>query len=467
MTEGEWPVHRGERERERGGGGGGHVYERPTTRPHLPTCSLHAAHPSASGHRRAAGKRSYFTSGAVAERPRQDEERRNHGRERRKQEEGFLAVVAAAGFAILAVVALARPGEDGGFPRNDWLVGTAEEAAFVSFARKYGKEYATREEYLHRLAVFARNAAKAAEHQALDPTAVHGVTPFSDLTEEEFERHFTGLAAAGGAAGRRCGRAGGRGGRQTAPHLDVKGLPSNFDWREKGAVTDVKMQGICGSCWAFSTTGAVEGANFIATGKLLRLSEQQLVDCDHTCDAVEKDACDNGCSGGLMTNAYKYLMEAGGLEEEEAYPYSGRLGRCAFEPGKVAVRVTNFTNVPLGEDQIATYLVRHGPLAGSLLAGLERGLHADVRARVSCPLVCVRRWVNHGVLLVGYGARGSPSCASGTSPTGSSRTHGEAVGRRRVLPAVQGHGACGINTMVSAVTATTVAAEPASGHAES
>lgn len=164
------------------------------------------------------------------------------GRNGIKKRVSSFAVVGAAGFVILAAVVLARPGEDGGFPRNDWLLGTAEEAAFVSFARKYGKEYATREEYLHRLAVFARNAVKAAEHQALDPTAVHGVTPFSDLTEEEFERHFTGLAAAGGAAGRRCGGAGGRGARPTAPHLDVKGLPSNFDWREKGAVTDVKMQ---------------------------------------------------------------------------------------------------------------------------------------------------------------------------------------------------------------------------------
>ncbi|CAA7390852.1 unnamed protein product [Spirodela intermedia] len=386
------------------------------------------------------------------------------GRGGNKKRVSYLAVVAAAGFAILAVVALARPGEDGGFPRNDWLVGTAEEAAFVSFARKYGKEYATREEYLHRLAVFARNAAKAAEHQALDPTAVHGVTPFSDLTEEEFERHFTGLAAAGSAAGRRCGRAGGRGGRQTAPHLDVKGLPSNFDWREKGAVTDVKMQGICGSCWAFSTTGAVEGANFIATGKLLRLSEQQLVDCDHTCDAVEKDACDNGCSGGLMTNAYKYLMEAGGLEEEEAYPYSGRLGRCAFEPGKVAVRVTNFTNVPLGEDQIATYLVRHGPLAVGLNAAF---MQTYVRG-VSCPLVCVRRWVNHGVLLVGYGARGFSLLRLGYQPYWIIKNSwGRQWGEEGYYRLCRGHGACGINTMVSAVTATTVAAEPASGHAES
>ncbi|MQL90325.1 hypothetical protein Taro_022929 [Colocasia esculenta] len=344
-------------------------------------------------------------------------------------------------------------------PGNDWLLGTAEEAAFVSFARKYNKEYATREEYLHRLGVFARNAVRATEHQALDPTAVHGVTPFSDLTEEEFERHFMGLQARGegGGAGRRCGC----GRRREKPadaasELDVRGLPSNFDWREKGAVTEVKMQGVCGSCWAFSTTGAVEGANFIATGKLISLSEQQLIDCDHMCDAVEKDACDNGCSGGLMTNAYKYLLEAGGLEEEKYYPYSGKVGQCKFEEEKVAVRVTNFTNIPLDEKQIAAYLVRHGPLAVGLNAAF---MQTYVRG-VSCPLICIKKWVNHGVLLVGYGARGFSILRLGYQPYWIIKNSwGKQWGEDGYYRLCRGHGTCGINTMVSAVTATTVSME--------
>nr|DAD29774.1 TPA_asm: hypothetical protein HUJ06_031242 [Nelumbo nucifera] len=75
-------------------------------------------------------------------------------------------------------------------------------------------------------------------------------------------------------------------------------------------------------------------------------------------------SCDSGCGGGPMTNAYKYLMEAGGLEEEETYPYTGKPGECKFNPEKVAVRVVNFTNIPLDENQIAAHLVHHGPLAG-------------------------------------------------------------------------------------------------------
>ena len=156
--------------------------------------------------------------------------------------------------------------------------GLLPEAQFAAFVRRHGKVYSGPEEYARRLRVFAANVARAAAHQALDPGARHGVTPFSDLTQEEFEARLTGLLGADqvlrsvhempAAA--------------PATEEEVAALPASFDWRDKGAVTEVKMQGVCGSCWAFSTTGAVEGANFVATGKLLNLSEQQLVDCDHT-----------------------------------------------------------------------------------------------------------------------------------------------------------------------------------------
>lgn len=86
--------------------------------------------------------------------------------------------------------------------------------------------------------------------------------------------------------------------------------------------------------------------------------------CMYKCDPKEKKACDSGCSGGLMTNAYEYLIEAGGIEEESSYPYTGKKGECKFKPENVAVKVANFTTIPLDENQIATYLVNHGPLAG-------------------------------------------------------------------------------------------------------
>ncbi|KAK8934110.1 hypothetical protein KSP39_PZI014662 [Platanthera zijinensis] len=275
----------------------------------------------------------------------------------------------------------------------------------------HGKEYGSREEYLRKLGVFARNLARAAEHQLLDPTAEHGITPFSDLTAEEFERMMMGLTVAAPPAAAAE--------HPQAPVLAAEGLPENFDWREKGAVTEVKTQGGCGSCWAFSTTGAIEGANFIATRKLISLSEQQLIDCDHTvilfcmkCDVKEKDACDDGCAGGLMTNAFKYLTQAGGLQEERSYPYTGKQGECRFDKDKVAVKITNFSTLSANEDQIAAILVHSGPLA----VGVNAVFMQTYISGVSCPLICPKSSVNHGVLLVGYGSKGFAPLRLGKRP---------------------------------------------------
>ncbi|KAL8130621.1 hypothetical protein V2J09_019776 [Rumex salicifolius] len=320
------------------------------------------------------------------------------------------------------------------------------ERLFKSFVIRYGKVYGSDDEYAHRLGVFAKNLVRAAEHQAMDPTAVHGVTPYMDLTPDEFERMYLGLNAGGASAGGGLAE-----GEPMAPPLDVRDLPESFDWREKGAVTDVKMQGTCGSCWAFSATGAIEGANFIATGKLLNLSQQQLVDCDHKCDINKKDECDSGCRGGLMTNAYNYLMEAGGLQDASSYPYSGVQGECKFDPSKVAVKLANFTNIPIDEDQIAAHLVHHGPLA----VGLNAVFMQTYIGGVSCPLICGKKWLNHGVLLVGYGAKGYSILRFGYRPYWIIKNSwGERWGEGGYYRLCKGHGMCGINTMVSAVVTT-------------
>lgn len=144
------------------------------------------------------------------------------------------------------------------------------EHHFSAFKTKFAKTYATQEEHDHRFRIFKNNLLRAKSHQKLDPSAVHGVTRFSDLTPAEFRRQFLGLKPL-----RLPSDA------QKAPILPTNDLPTDFDWREHGAVTGVKNQGSCGSCWSFSAVGALEGAHFLSTGELVSLSEQQLVDCDH------------------------------------------------------------------------------------------------------------------------------------------------------------------------------------------
>nr|GLL18148.1 cysteine proteinase precursor [Ipomoea trifida] len=276
---------------------------------------------------------------------------------------------------------------------------------FTLFKSKFGKSYATQEEHDYRLSVFKANLRRAKRHQMLDPSAVHGVT---------------------------------------------NDLPSDFDWRDYGAVTAVKDQGSCGSCWSFSTTGALEGANFLATGELVSLSEQQLVDCDHLCDPEEAGACDAGCNGGLMTTAYEYVLQSGGLEKEKDYPYTGRDGTCKFDKSKIAAAVANFSVVSLDEDQIAANLVKHGPLS----VGINSIFMQTYIGGVSCPYICSKKNLDHGVLIVGYGAAGYAPIRFKDKPYWIIKNSwGENWGEEGYYKICRGNNICGVDSMVSSVTA--------------
>ena len=190
------------------------------------------------------------------------------------------------------------------------------EAAFRHWLTVNARPYATSQPsvFAEKMSVFQANALHVHEHNS-NPHATFSLhlNEFADLTFEEFQTNHLGYKphlSLGDANQARI---------PDFRHADVS-VPDEIDWTTLGAVTPVKNQGACGSCWAFSTTGAIEGADYLTTKKLRVISEQELVDCDR-----EQDA---GCGGGLMDNAFKYVVENGGIDSENDYRCATRHFLC-------------------------------------------------------------------------------------------------------------------------------------------
>jgi C1A family cysteine protease len=185
------------------------------------------------------------------------------------------------------------------------------------------------------------------------------------------------------------------------PMDDIVGLPSSVNWVTSGAVTPVKDQGQCGSCWSFSTTGALEGAYYIKYGKLQSFSEQQLVDCD----TYKNGGKDFGCNGGLMDNAFSWINKNGGLCSESAYPYvSGdtkTAGTCQKSCSIVAnSKVTSFVDVTPSSDSAMMTALSKQPVSVAIEADQrEFQLYKSGVFTASCGTT-----LDHGVLAVGYGS---------------------------------------------------------------
>merc|ERR1712086_637531 len=170
-------------------------------------------------------------------------------------------------------------------------------------------------------------------------------------------------------------------------------LPDSVDWTTQGAVSPVKNQGSCGSCWAFSTVGSLEGRAQIAKGNLQQFSEQQLVDCD-------TDFGDLGCKGGLMDNAFKYAQQAD-ICTEDSYAYKGKGGSCAISSCTVGLKtgeVTGFVDVEVNSDEALMEALATGPVSVAVQANTIFQLYFGGIMSGLCGAS-----LDHGVLAVGYG----------------------------------------------------------------
>ncbi|XP_070283687.1 LOW QUALITY PROTEIN: cathepsin F [Myotis yumanensis] len=293
---------------------------------------------------------------------------------------------------------------------------------FKYFITTYNRTYKTEEEAQWRMSIFINNMIKAQKIQALDRgTAQYGVTKFSDLTEEEFRTIYLNPLLK-----EELGK------KMRLVKFVGDPAPPEWDWRKNGAVTKVKNQGMCGSCWAFSVTGNVEGQWFLKRGDLLSLSEQELVDCD---------TVDKACMGGLPSNAYSAIKTLGGLETEDDYSYSGHLQTCSFSAQKVKVYINDSVELSHNEQELAAWLAKNGPISIAINAfGMQFYRHG-----ISHPLrpLCSRWFIDHAVLLVGYGNRSDvPFWAIKNS-------WGTDWGEEGYYYLHRGSGACGVNVMAS------------------
>ncbi|NXJ34058.1 CATS protein, partial [Ciconia maguari] len=282
-----------------------------------------------------------------------------------------------ASIAFLATLAVALGHPD---PALDWH--------WQLWKKTYGKEYRHEKEEGDRRVTWERNLRLVTLHNLEHSLGLHsyqlGMNHLGDMTSEEVVALLTGLNVAPRS-------------NRTSTYRPQPGskVPDTVDWREKGCVTDVKNQGACGSCWAFSAVGALEAQVKLKTGKLVSLSAQNLVDCTRSYG-------NKGCGGGWKNKAFQYIIDNQGIDSDASYPYTAQDGVCRYNPTARAATCSRYIELPYGDEATLKDAVANvGPISVSIDASqptfflYKAGIYNDP----SCSQV-----VNHAVLVIGYGS---------------------------------------------------------------
>jgi cathepsin L len=255
--------------------------------------------------------------------------------------------------------------------------------AFVSWMQKYQKSY-NHDEFQYRYRVFRENLDFINSYSG---SAKLAMNKFGDLTRQEFGKQYLGLKPQNKKV-------------EIAPQPfkpTIKALPPTWDWRTQGAVSHVKNQGQCGSCWSFSAAEAIEGCHFVTTKVLVEISEQNLVDCSGSYG-------NQGCDGGLMDDAFQYVIANKGIDTEQCYTYTAEDGTCNYSAQKPCCGSTvgAYTDVtPAGNEgnlQTAVYGV-----PTSVAIDASQSSFQFYSSGVYYEPACSSTNLDHGVLSVGWG----------------------------------------------------------------
>lgn len=257
---------------------------------------------------------------------------------------------------------------------------------FNSWCKQHDKSYSSEEERQQRLKIFEDNLEFVNNHNSLgNSTYTLSLNAYADLTHHEFRSSKLGLSSSANDLIRLK--------HNNPVQLPDVGVPDSVDWRNQGAVTNVKDQGNCGACWSFSATGAIEGINKIVTGSLVSLSEQELIDCDR--------GYDEGCDGGLMDYAYQFVISNHGIDTENDYPYEARQKSCNRNKlARHVVTIDGYADVPPNHEKELLKAVAAQPVSVGI-CGSDRGFQLYSKGVFSGP--CSNA-VDHAVLIVGYGS---------------------------------------------------------------
>ncbi|XP_078698633.1 cathepsin L-like peptidase [Branchiostoma floridae x Branchiostoma belcheri] len=269
---------------------------------------------------------------------------------------------------------------------------TAMDPEWEAFKLTHGKQYNSPEEENARHAIFQDNNQMIKEHNqqaAMGRRSYFmGMNQFGDLAHSEYLEFVVGPGLLPLNQSQPSENV-----FESTPGLQVD---DTVDWRQKGAVTPVKDQGKCGSCWAFSTTGSLEGAHFLKTGTLVSLSEQNLIDCTSTYG-------NKGCYGGDMDQAFKYIKENRGIDTEECYPYYGRNLACRYQHKCSGATMSSYTDIKGGDEMALMQAVGTvGPVSVAIDASHKS--FQFYKSGIYYESDCSSKKLDHGVLAVGYGS---------------------------------------------------------------